>query len=72
MRLLFLGFSSPVAGLEATVRKVAHERLEAEVGICGEKFPVDGPGLGEGLRGQNRGLLPIPPPFEPSGIRQKR
>lgn len=41
MRLLFLGFSSPVAGLEATEGKVAQERLGLEVGICGEKFPAD-------------------------------
>lgn len=39
MRLLFLGFSSPVAGLEATDGKVAQEWLGLKVGICGKKFP---------------------------------
>lgn len=40
MRLLFLGFSSPVARLIATQRKVAQERLKQEARICGGKFPA--------------------------------
>lgn len=64
MRLLFLGFSSPVAGLEATERKVAQEWLEMKVSICGERFPVDRPGLGE-WRGGNV------PPFARSPITTK-
>lgn len=50
MRLLFLGFSSPVAGLEATEGKVAQEWLGLEVSICGEKFPVNR---------QKRSLTPV-------------
>lgn len=45
MRLLFLGFSSPVAVLEATGRKLAQERLGLKVSICGEKFPLGRSGL---------------------------
>ncbi|AZE91159.1 hypothetical protein C4J97_4490 [Pseudomonas orientalis] len=41
MRLLFLGFSSPVAGLEATEGKVAQEWPGMKVGICGKRFPTD-------------------------------
>lgn len=64
MRLLFLGFSSPVAGLEATGRKLAQERLGLKVSICGEKFPLGRSGLANDAdsppdAGNNRGLLPI-------------
>lgn len=60
MRLLFLGFSSPVAGLEATGRKLAQERLGLKVSICGEKFPLGRSGTPiPPDAGNNRGLPPI-------------